>query len=86
MGAQDQEKVRQIKFSYKKFKNVQDFTSSIIIPKRSFGKSQFKFYSRFESGNMLKAIKVPVKPDLTFSGIVQMREFPIKYEYDLYLD
>ena len=35
---------------------------------------------------MLKAIKVPVKPDLTFSGIVQARECPIKYEYDLYLE
>jgi hypothetical protein len=30
-----------------------------------------KFYSRFENGNLLKAIKVPVKKDLTFTGMVK---------------
>lgn len=43
-----------------------------------------KFYSRFESGNLLKAVKVPVKPELSFSG-VPINSFGISHEFDLYL-
>lgn len=45
-----------------------------------------KFYSRFESGNLQKAIKVTVKPEFTFSGIVLTSGNLVKAEFDLYLE
>lgn len=45
-----------------------------------------KFYSRFESGNLLRAVKVSVKPDFSFTGMAVSRLVePIVQEYDLYL-
>lgn len=43
------------------------------------------FYSRFECGNLLKAIKIPVKPELSFSGMVMVQDDPVMHEYDLYM-
>lgn len=41
-----------------------------------------KFYSRMESGNLLRVVKVPVKTDLASTGF----SATIKAEYDLYLE
>ena len=37
----------------------------LVVPQ----KITVRFYSRFESGNLLRAVKVPVKQDTTFSGM-----------------
>ena len=54
--------------------------SQLVIPPQS----PVKFYSRFESGNLLKAVKIPVKPELSFSG-VPINALGISHEFDLYL-
>lgn len=56
------------------------------MPTSTSKRFDLKFYSRFESGNLQKAIKVPVKPEFTFSGIVLTTGNLVKAEYDLYLE
>ena len=62
------------------------YATYLIVPPETTRKYDIKFYSRFESGNLLRAIKVPVKPELTFSGMEITRGNLVKAEYDLYLD
>ena len=80
----DLDKMLEIKSIYKRFKQVKDFSQTLVTPRPIEGKSQFRFYSRFECGNLLKAIKIPVTPELNGIGVAQ--KSCIKYEYDLYLD
>lgn len=56
------------------------------MPDQSHKKFDIKFYSRFESGNLQKAIKVSIKPEYTFSGIVLTSGNLVKAEFDLYLE
>jgi hypothetical protein len=87
------QKAKEICSNYKKFKSVNNFRTNLVIPKveQGSGPRDLQFYSRFENGNLLKAIKVPVKQDLTFTGMIKpkynnphgMKE--VSLEYDLYL-
>ena len=70
-----------MKDKYQQFKKVSNFKSKLIIPTSTTA----SFYSRFESGNLLRAVKVGTKPDLSFSGMPVQRQVPISYEYDLYI-
>ena len=81
----DQERLRQLKAEYWRFKKVNDLPRTLVIPPPRGKKGYVRFYARFECGNLLRVVKVPVKPDLTFSGIPNQNANPIHSEYDLYL-
>lgn len=66
-----------------RFKSLSEFQSQILAPHNEKG---IHFYSRFESGNLLRAIQVDVKPDLSFTGIPIVTKKPISQEFDLYLE
>lgn len=68
--------------TYRRSKRVSSFPGKLVVPPAK--SADFRFYSRFECGNLLKAVRVPVKPVLTFSGIAA--NLPARLEYDLYLD
>ena len=57
------------------------FDFKLAIPQNS----PVLFYSRFECGNLMKAVKIPVKPELSFSGLEKVIEDPVMHEYDLYM-
>lgn len=64
-------------------KDLTSFASTLVIP---YLEKQVLFYSRFESGNLLRAIrKTKVKQLTTFSGI-EIRDNAVSLEYDLYLE
>jgi hypothetical protein len=69
-----------IQREFRKFKQINELPQLLLIPPNS----EVRFYSRFESGNLLKAVRVPVKPELSFSG-VPINSQGIALEYDLYL-
>ena len=84
-GLADQERLSQLLAQHRQQKTLTNFEHKLVIPPAS-KKFDVKFYSRFECGNLLRAIKVPIKPELTFSGVVSRGATQAKAEYDLYLD
>ena len=86
----DRELVRQMKYNFKKFKNVKDLKKRITIPEtlKDTTDQSFMFYSRFESGNLLKVVEVPV--DLPNNPTVDVScdlvNLPVVAEYNLYLE
>lgn len=84
LGCEDLDKMLFIKQNFKRFKNTKEFNNFLVVPPTVENKPQLKFYSRFESGNLLKAIKIPVSAEVNNMGIAL--KSTIKYEYDLYLE
>ena len=93
-GNLDNQKAKEILSNYKKFKQINNLRINLVIPKvdQENNTKDLKFYSRFENGNLLKVVKVPVKQDLSFTGMVKPKyndpNSKIKevcLEYDLYL-
>jgi hypothetical protein len=69
--------------NYSKFKKISNLETNIVIP---CSPSQVLFYSRFESGNLLRAVRrMRVKQETNFCGMVDVRTEQLILEYDLYL-
>ena len=61
---------------------VCNFDRQIVVPQRTERDFDVKFYSRIESGNLLRVVKVPIKHELHSTGFAAQ----IAAEYDLYLE
>lgn len=85
-ATQDKAKLAILRQKYSGPKAKERYCNYLIVPAESNKKFDIKFYSRFESGNLLRVVKVPVKPELTFSGIEITKGNTVKAEYDLYLE
>lgn len=67
-----------------KSKNLLRMQKQLVIPSMT---KQVLFYSRFESGNLLRAVrKTRVKSEFTLLGILPPVPNQIQFEYDLYLE